>query len=164
MAVRLRLQRHGRKGNAFFYIIATDSRNKRDGKFIEKIGTYNPNTDPSSVEINFESALRWIQNGAQPTDTVRSILSKEGVLLKNHLLKGLAKGALTEEMVEEKFNKWLEEKAQRLNTKKQQMQAKREKERQDRIDAERAYSNQRIEKRNAAALESSSESVSQDTN
>lgn len=164
MAVKLRLQRHGRKGHAFYYIVATDSRNRRDGKFIEKVGTYNPNTDPSTVEINFESALRWIQNGAQPTDTVRSILSKEGVLLKNHLLKGVAKGALTEEQVEEKFNKWLEEKASRVNTKKQQLQAKREKARQERIDSERAYSNQRIEKRNAAVAEASTEGAPAEEN
>ncbi|GCD78686.1 30S ribosomal protein S16 [Thermaurantimonas aggregans] len=157
MAVRLRLQRHGRKGHAFYYIVAADSRSRRDGKFIEKLGTYNPNTDPATVELNFESALRWIQNGAQPTDTVRSILSKEGVLLKNHLLKGVMKGALSEEQAEEKFSKWLEEKAARIQSKKQQLLAKREKARQARIDAERAYNNQRIEKRNTAAAESASE-------
>ncbi|MFN4300331.1 MAG: 30S ribosomal protein S16 [Thermaurantimonas sp.] len=157
MAVRLRLQRHGRKGHAFYYIVAADSRSRRDGKFIEKLGTYNPNTDPATVELNFESALRWIQNGAQPTDTVRSILSKEGVLLKNHLLKGVKKGALTEEQAEEKFSKWLEEKAARIQAKKQQLLAKREKAKQARIDAERAYNNQRIERRNAAAAESASE-------
>lgn len=157
MAVKLRLQRHGRKAHAFYYIIATDSRNRRDGKFIEKIGTYNPNTNPSRVEINFESALYWIQNGAQPTDTVRSILSREGVLLKNHLIKGLKKGALTEEQVEEKFNKWIEEKAERTKQKKEQLQAKRNKEKQNRIDAERAYSNQRLEKRNASIASESSE-------
>lgn len=160
MAVKLRLQRHGRKGHAFYYIVATDSRNRRDGKFIEKIGTYNPNTDPSSVEINFESALNWIQNGAQPTDTVRSILSKEGVLLKNHLIKGLKKGALTEEQVEEKFNKWLEEKAERTKQKKEQLKAKRDIERQNRIDAERAYSNLRLEKRNAITPTETSEDAS----
>ncbi len=160
MAVKLRLQRHGRKGHAFYYIVATDSRNRRDGKFIEKIGTYNPNTDPSSVEINFESALYWIQNGAQPTDTVRSLLSKEGVLLKNHLIKGLKKGALTEEQVEEKFNKWLEEKANRIKQKKEQLKAKKEKDRQDRIDAERAYSNQRLEKRNAVNASETAEEAS----
>lgn len=162
MAVRLRLQRHGRKGYAFYYIVAADSRSRRDGKFIEKLGTYNPNTEPSTVELNFEAALRWIQNGAQPTDTVRSILSKEGVLLKNHLLKGVMKGALTEEQAEEKFNKWLEEKAARLQAKKQQLQEKRQKARQARIDAERAYNNQRIEKRNAAAESPAGESTSEE--
>ncbi|GCD80700.1 30S ribosomal protein S16 [Schleiferia thermophila] len=158
MAVRLRLQRHGRKGYPFYFIVAADSRSRRDGKFLEKIGIYNPNTDPATVEVNFESAVRWIQNGAQPTDTVRSILSKEGVLLKIHLMKGVAKGALTEEQAEEKFNKWLEDKAARLAAKREQILAKKEKARQARIDAERAYNNLRTEKKNAVTSEEASSS------
>jgi small subunit ribosomal protein S16 len=117
MATRIRLQRHGKKGNAFFHIVAADSRAKRDGKFIEKLGTYNPNTNPATININFDRTLYWVQVGAELTDTARAILSYKGVLYKNHLIKGIAKGALTEVQVEEKFNKWLEEKEAKITGK-----------------------------------------------
>ena len=107
MAVKIRLSRHGKKGFAFYHIVVADSRSPRDGRFIEKLGTYNPNTNPASIELNFDHALSWLQKGAQPTDTVRSILSKEGVLMKKHLLGGVKKGAFTLEVAEERFNKWL---------------------------------------------------------
>ena len=94
MATKIRLQRHGRKGYAFYSIVIADSRAPRDGKFIEKLGTYNPNTNPATVDLNFERALKWVMTGAQPTDTVRNILSREGVYMKKHLLGGVAKGAL----------------------------------------------------------------------
>lgn len=106
MATKIRLQRHGKKGKPFFHIVIADSRSKRDGKFIEKIGTYNPNTNPATIEINFDSALNWVQTGAEMTDTARAILSYKGVMYKNHLVKGMAKGALTEAQVETKFNEW----------------------------------------------------------
>ena len=99
MPVKIRLQRHGKKGKPFYWVVAADARAKRDGKFLEKLGTY-----------NVDNSVQWLQNGAQPTDTARAILSYKGVLLKHHLLGGLRKGALTEEQVEEKFNAWLEEK------------------------------------------------------
>ncbi|MBU2018210.1 MAG: 30S ribosomal protein S16, partial [Bacteroidetes bacterium] len=108
---RLRLQRHGKKGKAFFHLVAADSRAKRDGKFIEKLGTYNPNTNPATIEINFERTLHWVQVGAEMSDTTRALLSYKGILYKNHLINGIAKGALTAEQVEVKFNQWLEEKA-----------------------------------------------------
>jgi small subunit ribosomal protein S16 len=110
MPVKIRLQRHGKKGKPFYWIVAADSRAKRDGKFLEKLGIYNPNTNPATIEVNVDNSVQWLQNGAQPTDTARAILSYKGVLLKHHLLGGLRKGALTEEQVEEKFNAWLAEK------------------------------------------------------
>jgi small subunit ribosomal protein S16 len=110
MPVKIRLQRHGKKGKPFYWVVAADARAKRDGKFLEKLGIYNPNTNPATIEINVDNSVQWLQNGAQPTDTARAILSYKGVMLKNHLLGGLRKGALTEEQVEEKFNAWLAEK------------------------------------------------------
>lgn len=107
MATKIRLQRHGRKGYAFYHIVIADSRAPRDGKFIERIGSYNPNTNPATVDLKFERALYWLQVGAQPTDTAKNILSGEGVLLKKHLLGGVKKGAFTEVEAEQKFETWL---------------------------------------------------------
>ncbi|MDR2691893.1 MAG: 30S ribosomal protein S16 [Dysgonamonadaceae bacterium] len=107
MATKIRLQRHGRKGYAFYHIVIADSRAPRDGKFIERIGSYNPNTNPATVDLKFERALYWLQVGAQPTDTAKNILSREGVLLKKHLLGGVKKGAFTEAEAERKFETWL---------------------------------------------------------
>ncbi|TVQ14706.1 MAG: 30S ribosomal protein S16 [Bacteroidetes bacterium] len=114
MPTRIRLQRKGKKGNPFYHVVIADGRAPRDGKFIERIGTYNPMTDPATIDLNFDRALYWLQVGAQPSETVRSIFSREGVLLKDHLLKGVKKGALTEDLVEEKFKAWLKEKAEKL--------------------------------------------------
>ena len=110
MPVKIRLARHGKKGYAFYHIVVADSRAPRDGKFIEKIGTYNPNTNPATIDLSFEKALDWLQKGAQPTDTCRAILSYKGVLYKKHLLGGVAKGAFSESDAEAKFNKWIGEK------------------------------------------------------
>ena len=110
MATKIRLQRHGRKGYAFYQIVIADSRAPRDGRFIERIGSYNPNTNPATVDLNFERALYWLQVGAQPTDTTRNILSREGVCLKKHLLEGVKKGAFDEAAAEEKFQAWLKNK------------------------------------------------------
>ena len=117
MPVKIRLQRHGRKGKAFYWIVAADSRSKRDGKLLEKIGTYNPNTNPALVDLDIDAAVKWLQNGAQPTDTARALLSYKGVLLKNHLAIGVRKGALTEEQAEEKFTTWLDEKSGKISGK-----------------------------------------------
>lgn len=110
MATKIRLQRRGRKGYAFYQIVVADSRAPRDGKFIERIGSYNPNTNPATVDLNFERALYWLQVGAQPTDTTRSLLSREGVCLKKHLLEGVKKGAFDEATAEGKFQAWLKNK------------------------------------------------------
>ena len=110
MATKIRLQRHGRKGYAFYQIVIADSRAPRDGRFIERIGSYNPNTNPATVDLNFERALYWLQVGAQPTDTTRNILSREGVCMKKHLLEGVKKGAFDEAAAESKFQAWLKNK------------------------------------------------------
>ena len=117
MATRIRLQRHGKKGKAFFHIVAADSKAKRDGKFIEKLGTYNPNTNPATIDIDFERSLHWVQVGAELSDTAKAILHYKGVMYKNHLIKGIAKGALTEAQVEEKFAAWLSEKESKITGK-----------------------------------------------
>ena len=106
MATRIRLQRHGHKGYAFYHIVIADSRAPRDGKFVERIGSYNPNTNPATIDLKFDRALYWIMTGAQPSDTVRNILSDEGVMLKKHLLGGVKKGAFTEADAETKFQTW----------------------------------------------------------
>ncbi|MDN3642140.1 30S ribosomal protein S16 [Lutimonas halocynthiae] len=117
MSVKIRLQRHGRKGKPFFWIVAADSRSKRDGRSLEKLGTYNPNTNPATIDLDIDGAVKWLQNGAQPTDTARAILSYKGALLKNHLAGGVKKGALTEEQAETKYQAWLEEKANKVSDK-----------------------------------------------
>ena len=114
MPTRMRLQRKGKKGQPFYHLVVADGRAPRDGKFIEKLGIYNPMTHPATIELNFDRALYWLQVGAQPSDTVRSILSHKGVLLKEHLLRGVKKGALTEDQVEERFQAWIQEKEAKL--------------------------------------------------
>ena len=118
MATRIRLQRHGKKGKPFFHIVVADTRAKRDGRFIEKLGIYNPNTDPATIDLDFDRTLAWVQKGAQPSDTARAILKYQGVMMKDHLIRGIAKGALTEEQVEAKFSKWLEDKTALIDSKK----------------------------------------------
>ena len=117
MSVKIRLQRHGKKGKPFYSIVAADARAKRDGKFLEKLGTYNPNVNPAIIELDVDGAVKWLQNGAQPTDTARAILSYKGAMLKNHLAGGVRKGALTEEQAEAKFAAWLEEKTGKVSAK-----------------------------------------------
>ncbi|MDB9961666.1 30S ribosomal protein S16, partial [Oceanihabitans sp.] len=117
MPVKIRLQRHGKKGKPYYWIVAADARSKRDGKYLEKLGAYNPNTNPATIELNIDGAVTWLENGAQPTDTARAILSYRGVMLKKHLKGGVAKGALTEEQAEAKFTAWLEEKAGKIGSK-----------------------------------------------
>ena len=106
MAVKIRLQRHGKKNFAFFHIVVADSRSPRDGRFIEQLGSYNPNTNPATIILDGEKALKWLNVGAQPTLTARRILSYEGVLLRKHLQEGVAKGALTQAQADEKFAAW----------------------------------------------------------
>lgn len=144
MPVKIRLQRHGKKGKPFYWIVAADSRSKRDGKFLEKLGTYNPNVNPASIDLNVDHSVKWLQNGAQPTDTARAILSYKGVLLKKHLLDGVKKGAHTEEQVEEKFTAWLEEKAQRISDKESKLASADAKAKAEALAAEKAVNEARI--------------------
>ena len=114
MATKIRLQRGGRKSRPIYSIVVADARAKRDGRFIEKLGTYNPNTNPATIDLNFDSALSWVMKGAQPTDTARAILSYRGVMMKKHLLEGVRKGALTEEQAEAKYEAWLSDKESKI--------------------------------------------------
>lgn len=117
MPVKIRLQRQGKKASAFFHIVIADGRAPRDGKFIEKIGTYNPTTNPASINLDSDKALVWLNKGAQPTDTCRAILSYKGVMYKNHLQGGVTKGALTQEQADAKYAKWLADKETKVITK-----------------------------------------------
>ncbi|GGX22303.1 30S ribosomal protein S16 [Aquimarina muelleri] len=121
MPVKIRLQRHGKKGKPFYWIVAADARAKRDGRFLEKLGIYNPTVNPAQIDLDVDGAVKWLQNGAQPTDTAKNILSHKGALLKNHLAGGVKKGALTEEQAEEKFKAWLSEKEGSVNAKKDEL-------------------------------------------
>ncbi|HCN11044.1 MAG: 30S ribosomal protein S16 [Flavobacteriales bacterium] len=118
MSVKIRLQRHGKKGKPFFHIVVADARAKRDGKFIEKLGTYNPVANPAIIDLNVDSAVKWLNNGAQPSDTARAILSYKGALYKKHLMGGVAKGAFDEAEAEKRFNAWLENKEKQVEDKK----------------------------------------------
>jgi small subunit ribosomal protein S16 len=154
MAVKIRLARHGKKGYAFYHIVVADSRAPRDGKFIEKLGTYNPNTNPATIDLNFEQALGWSMKGAQPTDTARAILSYKGVLYKKHLLGGVAKGAFSESDAEAKFNKWLGEKEGKVAAKVNKLAADASADKKARLTAEAAIKEARaaaIAERKAAA-------------
>jgi small subunit ribosomal protein S16 len=119
MSVKIRLQRHGKKGKPFYWVVAADARSKRDGKYLEKIGTYNPNTNPATIDLNLDSAVKWLHNGAQPTDTAKAILSYKGALLKHHLDGGIRKGALTQEQADAKLAAWLEAKSGKVDAKKE---------------------------------------------
>ncbi len=119
MSVKIRLQRHGKKQKPFYWVVAADARSKRDGKYLEKIGTYNPNTNPATIELDLDSAVKWLHNGAQPTDTAKAILSYKGALLKHHLDGGIRKGALTQEQADAKLAAWLEAKAGKVDAKKE---------------------------------------------
>ncbi|WP_026754742.1 30S ribosomal protein S16 [Sediminibacter sp. Hel_I_10] len=144
MPVKIRLQRHGKKGKPYYWIVAADARATRDGKYLEKIGAYNPNTNPATIELDVDVAVTWLQNGAQPTDTAKAILSYKGALLKNHLAGGVAKGALTEEQAEEKFNAWLEEKTAKIQAKADGLSEAEAKERAEALAAEKAVNEARI--------------------
>jgi small subunit ribosomal protein S16 len=144
MPVKIRLQRHGKKGKPYYWIVAADARAKRDGKYLEKLGAYNPNTNPATVELDVDSAVQWLQNGAQPTDTARAILSYKGAMLKNHLAGGVSKGALTEEQAEEKFNAWLQEKAGTVQAKEAGLSDLQAKAKADALAAEKVVNEARI--------------------
>ena len=150
MSVKIRLQRHGKKGKPFYWIVAADSRSKRDGKYLEKLGTYNPNTNPATIEIDVDSSVKWLQKGAQPTKTARNILSYKGIMLKYHLLGGVAKGAFDEEEAEKRFNAWLEEKAKRIDKKKSELQKLKEEKKAQDLENERIANEARIKAKEEA--------------
>ena len=143
MATKIRLQRHGRKGRPIFTIVAADSRAKRDGKFIENLGQYNPNTNPATIDLDFDRALDWIMKGDEPTNTARAILKYKGVMMKKHLLLGVAKGALTAEQAEERFESWSADKAGRIDAKIENLNNSAKSAKQDRLKAEAAVSEAR---------------------
>ena len=136
MATKIRLQRFGKKGKPFYHVVVADSRSPRDGKFIERLGSYNPNTNPATIDINFEKALEWVNSGAQPTDTCRAILSYKGVLYKKHLEGGVKKGALTAEQAEAKFNEWVQGKGAKIEGKKESLSSSKEEARKAALAAE----------------------------
>ena len=146
MATKIRLARHGKKGKPYFHIVTADARAPRDGKYIERIGSYNPNTNPATIDVNFERALHWVSVGAIPTDTVRAMLSYKGVMYKNHLLKGVKKGAHTAEQADEKFAAWMKDKETKIEAKISSLQEANKKAKSDKLASEK-------EKNDARAVE-----------
>ena len=156
MPVKMRLQRFGKKRSPFYHLVIADGRAPRDGRFIEKIGTYNPTKVPAEIELDFEAALSWLQKGAQPTDTMRAILSYKGVMYKYHLLKGVNKGAFSEEEAEKRFQAWLKEKEAKIAAKSESVQNKAQDEINQRLEAESKIREARAEelaKKKAAELD-----------
>lgn len=159
MPVKIRLQRHGKKGKPFYWVVAADSRSKRDGKFLEKLGTYNPNTNPATIDLDLDSAVQWLHNGAQPTDTARAILSYKGALLKHHLDGGVRKGALTQEQADAKLAQWLDEKAGKVDAKKQGLSKEEADAKAKALAAEKKVNEDRI----AAAKKAEADAVAAET-
>ena len=157
MSVKIRLQRHGKKGKPFYWIVAADARAKRDGRYLEKLGTYNPNTNPATVNLDIDGAVKWLQDGAQPTDTAKTILSYKGAMLKNHLVGGVRKGALTEEQAEEKFQAWVDQKAGKVASKEETVAKAKLDVKAKALEAEKAVNEARV----AAAIEEAVEEVAE---
>ena len=157
MSVKIRLQRHGKKGKPFYWIVAADARAKRDGRYLEKLGTYNPNTNPATINLDIDGAVKWLQDGAQPTDTAKTILSYKGAMLKNHLVGGVRKGALTEEQAEEKFQAWVDLKAGKVASKEETVAKAKLDVKAKALEAEKAVNEARV----AAAIEEVAEEVAE---
>ena len=157
MPVKIRLQRHGKKGKPFYWVVAADARAKRDGRYLEKIGTYNPNTNPATVKINVDNAVKWLENGAQPTDTARTLLSYRGVMLKHHLNGGVRKGAHTQEEADAKFEAWLAEKDAKIQAKVDGLSKSEADARQKALAAEKAVNEKRIADAKAIEEEAAAE-------
>ena len=151
MPVRIRLQRHGKKGKPFYWIVAADGRAKRDGRYLEKIGTYNPNTNPASDELDVDRAVKWLENGAQPSDTARTLLSYRGAMIKHHLNGGVKKGAFSQEEADKRFATWLEEKQAKIQMKIDGLDKDEATELAQRLEAEKAVNQKRIADLSAAA-------------
>lgn len=159
MPVKIRLQRHGKKGKPFYWVVAADARSKRDGKFLQKLGIYNPNTNPATIELDVDSSVQWLNNGAQPTDTARRILSYKGVLLKHHLAGGVRKGALTEEQAEAKFQAWVEEKGKSVAGKVEGLDKAKEEAKAIALDAEKEVNAKRVASAQEAQAEAEAAAV-----
>jgi small subunit ribosomal protein S16 len=159
MSVKIRLQRHGKKGKPFYWVVAADARSKRDGKYLEKIGTYNPNTNPATIDLNLDSAVQWLHNGAQPTDTARAILSYKGALLKHHLDGGVRKGALTQEQADAKLATWLEAKSGKVDAKKDGLSKSQSDAKAKAFKAEQAANAKRLATAAQAEVEATQEEV-----
>ena len=144
MPVRIRLQRHGKKGKPFYWIVAADGRAKRDGRYLEKLGTYNPNTNPATVELDIDQAVVWLENGAQPSDTARTLLSYRGAMMKHHLNGGVRKGAFSQEEADKRFATWLEEKQAKIQSKIDGLDQDKAKDLANRMEAEKAVNQKRI--------------------
>jgi small subunit ribosomal protein S16 len=157
MATRIRLQRHGRKGRPIFTIVVADSRVKRDGKIIENLGQYNPNTNPATIELNFDSALNWMMNGAQPSDTARAILSYKGILHKKHLLEGVKKGAFDEAEAEKRFEAWMADKESKIVAKRDGLTKAQQEAKDKALEVEKAANEARKAAEAAALAEASAE-------
>tara|TARA_R110002072_G_scaffold228832_2_gene386056 strand:- start:1224 stop:1886 length:663 start_codon:yes stop_codon:yes gene_type:complete len=157
MPTKIRLQRHGKKKYAYFHVVIADSRAPRDGKFIEKIGTYNPNTNPATIDIDFDRSLTWVKKGAQPTETVKALLSYKGVIYKNHLDKGVDKGAFSQEDAEKKFEAWLQEKEDKITSKKDKLSASVQEETKKRLAAEKEINEKRAASISAKLQDTASE-------
>ena len=153
MGVKIRLQRHGKKGYPFYWIVAADSRAKRDGKYLQKLGVYDPNTNPARVEVNIEESLKWLQNGAIPTNTARTLLSYRGVMLKHHLNKGVLKGALKQEKADEKFQEWLKEKESKISANQDKISKEIDKSKAEKLKLEKESNEKRVLERENAAKE-----------
>ena len=159
MPVKIRLQRHGKKGKPFYWLVAADARAKRDGRYLEKIGTYNPNTNPATVDLDIDAAVKWLENGAQPTDTARTLLSYRGALLKHHLQGGVNKGALTQEDADAKFEAWLEDKGNRIQAKVDGLSKEEAKAQADAFAAEKAVNEKRVSDAKALEEEAATEAA-----
>ncbi|MCB0738217.1 MAG: 30S ribosomal protein S16 [Bacteroidetes bacterium] len=162
MAVKIRLQRHGRKQRPYYYIVVADARAKRDGKFIERLGSYNPMTNPATIELEVDRALDWLMKGAQPSDTARAILSYKGVLYKKHLQVGVIKGALTQDEADAKYAEWLTQKSDQIQAKRDSLSANADEQTKVRLEREAAVAAKRAEALNAKLAEAAAEAETQE--
>ncbi len=166
MPAKIRLQRHGRKRLAYYHIVIADSRAPRDGRYIERIGTYNPNTNPATIDLDFDEALNWLNKGAQPTDTVRAILSYKGVMYKKHLQGGVAKGSFDEDEADRRFQAWTTEKEARIQAKIDRLANESDADKSKRLEAEKKINEDRAEaiaKRNADLVAEAEAAVAAET-
>ena len=163
MAVKIRLQRHGKKGKPFYWIVAADARSKRDGKYLEKIGTYDPNQKPAAIDLNFDSAISWLDKGAQPTNTAKAILSYTGVLLKRHLDGGVKKGAFTEAEAKKRFDAWMKDKSAKIEKKIQDANTVLESNKKEAREREEEYRKKKLEEAKAKEKAKADEAPADET-